>query len=54
LYFFRNFSRCPTGSRSANRPPGITDVDDLLDGPNRKTYAVMWLGSLENQVAITT
>jgi acetyl esterase/lipase len=28
---------------------GITDVADLLDGPNRKTYAVAWLGSLENR-----
>jgi acetyl esterase/lipase len=25
---------------------GITDVVDLLDGPNRKSYAVTWLGSL--------
>ena len=24
---------------------GITDVNDLLDGPNRKNYAVTWLGS---------
>jgi acetyl esterase/lipase len=24
---------------------GITDVNDLLDGPNMKTYAVTWLGS---------
>ena len=24
---------------------GITDVVDLLDGPNRKNYAVQWLGS---------
>ena len=24
---------------------GITDVVDLLDGPNRKSYAVQWLGS---------
>lgn len=24
---------------------GITDVNDLLDGPNRKTYAVAWLAS---------
>jgi acetyl esterase/lipase len=24
---------------------GITDVADLLDGPNRKSYAVAWLGS---------
>lgn len=27
---------------------GITDVNDLLDGPNRKSYAVAWLGSLHN------
>lgn len=24
---------------------GITDVNDLLDGPNRKPYAVAWLAS---------
>jgi acetyl esterase/lipase len=28
---------------------GITDVVDLLDGPNQKTYAVSWLGSLPNR-----
>jgi len=28
---------------------GITDVVDLLDGPNTKGYAVEWLGSLENR-----
>ena len=28
---------------------GITDVVDLLDGPNRKTYAVTWLGSAPNR-----
>jgi acetyl esterase/lipase len=28
---------------------GITDVVDLLDGPNIKTYAVNWLGSLPNR-----
>jgi len=28
---------------------GITDVNDLLDGPNRKAYAVQWLGSLPNK-----
>jgi acetyl esterase/lipase len=28
---------------------GITDVVDLLDGPNLKTYAVQWLGSLPNR-----
>jgi acetyl esterase/lipase len=30
---------------------GITDVGDLLDGPNRKTYAVTWLGSAPNREA---
>jgi acetyl esterase/lipase len=28
---------------------GITDVVDLLDGPNRKTYAVAWLGNAPNR-----
>jgi len=28
---------------------GITDVGDLLDGPNMKTYAVTWLSSLSNR-----
>jgi acetyl esterase/lipase len=28
---------------------GITDVNDLLAGPNMKTYAVTWLGSLANR-----
>ena len=28
---------------------GITDVAELLDGPNQKTYAVAWLGSLPNR-----
>ena len=31
---------------------GITDVVDLLDGPNRKTYAVAWLGSVPNREEI--
>jgi acetyl esterase/lipase len=31
---------------------GITDVADLLDGPNRKNYAVAWLGSLPDKKAI--
>jgi len=31
---------------------GIADVVDLLDGPNRKTYAVQWLGSLPNREEI--
>jgi acetyl esterase/lipase len=28
---------------------GITDVVDLLDGANRKTYAVAWLSSMPNR-----
>jgi acetyl esterase/lipase len=28
---------------------GITDVVDLLDGPNQKSYAVAWLGSMPNR-----
>lgn len=31
---------------------GITDVNDLLAGANRKIYAVEWLGSLENRDAV--
>lgn len=31
---------------------GITDVNDLLDGDNRKNYAVQWLGSLPNREEI--
>ncbi|MEE2777477.1 MAG: alpha/beta hydrolase [Acidobacteriota bacterium] len=28
---------------------GITDVPDLVSGPNAKTYAVAWMGSLPNK-----
>src|SRR2546425_9387416 len=28
---------------------GITDVGDLLDGTNMKTYAVAWMGSMTNR-----
>lgn len=31
---------------------GITDVADLLEGPNMKLYAVQWLGSAPNRVEI--
>jgi acetyl esterase/lipase len=31
---------------------GITDVADLLEGPNRKSYAVAWLGSVPNREEI--
>jgi len=31
---------------------GITDVNDLLDGPNRKSYAVTWLSSMPNRQEI--
>jgi acetyl esterase/lipase len=28
---------------------GITDVDDLLSGPDRETYAIAWVGSAANR-----
>lgn len=31
---------------------GITDVADLIQGPNLKSYAVMWLGSQPDEMAI--
>jgi acetyl esterase/lipase len=31
---------------------GITDVSDLLDGPNRKSYAVAWLSSMPDREEI--
>src|SRR5712692_10917655 len=31
---------------------GITDVADLLDGPNQKSYAVEWFGSLPGKIEI--
>src|SRR5213593_2738788 len=31
---------------------GITDVVDLLDAANMKTYAVQWMGSMPNRVEI--
>jgi acetyl esterase/lipase len=31
---------------------GITDVADLLEGPNRQAYAVAWLGSMPNRVEV--
>jgi len=31
---------------------GISDVADLLDGDNMKTYAVTWMGSLPNRLEI--
>jgi len=31
---------------------GITDVADLLEGDNRKTYAVQWMGSLPDRFEI--
>lgn len=32
---------------------GITDVNDMLEGPNRRDYALLWLGSqpLREQIA---
>ena len=31
---------------------GITDVADVLSGPNQKTYAVMWFGSLRDRMEL--
>ena len=31
---------------------GITDVADLIEGPNTKGYAVQWLGGLANRAAV--
>ena len=31
---------------------GITDVADLLEGTNMKTYAVQWMGSMPNRVEV--
>jgi acetyl esterase/lipase len=31
---------------------GITDVADLLDGPNMKDYAVRWFGGMEDRVTV--
>ena len=31
---------------------GITDVGDLLDGPNMKSFAVEWMGSMPNRFEI--
>lgn len=51
---------CPSSDASVGLPKvaaivnwyGITDVVDLLDGPNRKPYAVAWLGSATNREEI--
>lgn len=31
---------------------GITDVADLLEGPNRQNYAVRWLGSMRDRAEV--
>ena len=31
---------------------GITDVGNILDGPDMKTYAVQWMGSMPNRMEI--
>lgn len=31
---------------------GISDVNDLIQGPNLKNYAVMWMGSLPNAAEV--
>jgi len=32
---------------------GVTDVADLLDGPNMRSFAVAWVGSTPNRIEIT-
>lgn len=50
-------NRCYANAKSGDVPMkvaaivnwyGITDVNDLIQGPNVKNYAVMWMGSLPN------
>ena len=51
---------CPANNSTATLPKvaaivnwyGITDVVDLLSGPNQKSYAVAWLGSAPNREEI--
>ena len=51
---------CPSNAAEATLPKvaaivnwyGITDVADLLEGQNRKTYAVAWLGAAPNREEI--
>lgn len=52
---------CPADPASGDKPLhvaaivnwyGITDVADLLSGPDRKTYAVAWLGGQPNSVEL--
>lgn len=31
---------------------GITDVNDIIQGPNLKNYAVMWMGSMPNAAEV--
>lgn len=31
---------------------GITDVNDLLEGPNQRSYAVQWLGEVPNKAEV--
>lgn len=53
-------NNCPADASTGDQPLkvaaivdwyGPTDVSDLIEGPNRKTYAVAWLGSLPNRNA---
>ena len=58
--------QCPTDNstrwREATEPPlkvaavvnffGITDVAELLEGPNAKHYAIEWFGSLSNRAEL--
>ena len=49
VYLTANNFECPNGTLPKVAAIvdfyGITDVNDLLDGPNKKSYAVPWIGS---------
>jgi acetyl esterase/lipase len=54
-------NNCPADAAMGDRPLkvaaivdwyGPTDVPDLLGGPDRKTYAVAWLGSLPDKESV--
>jgi acetyl esterase/lipase len=54
-------NNCPADAASGDKPIhvaavvdwyGPADIPDLIDGANRRTYAVAWLGSLPDRVAV--
>src|SRR6476620_802517 len=54
-------NRCYADNKSGDVPMkvaaiinwyGITDVNDVIEGPNLKNYAVMWMGAMPNAVDV--